>query len=138
MKQFHIQRKYFDSILSGEKKYEGRAIDSRMVSTVSRDETIEIWTNNEGEDSKDYSTMKDSFYAKVIDKFDYFIDIENMLYALGYKNMIPDAKNMNDAIQVYKNLRLASGKSEDGPMAAIQLQVIKLSNEPVIERALRK
>jgi ASC-1-like (ASCH) protein len=124
MKQFHIQREYFDLILSGEKKYEGRATDSRMVSTVSIDEIIEIWTNDQGEDPKDYSTMKDSFFAKVINKFDFFINIENMLYALGYKNMIPNAKNMNDAIQVYKNLRLASGKSEDGPMAAIQLQVV--------------
>jgi ASC-1-like (ASCH) protein len=122
MPNFHVMQPYFDYIKNGDKKWEGRPEGSRMVETTKTGDIVEIWT---GPNGKDRGTMTDSCLILIGQRL-VFPNIEEMLETCGVGNMLPelasDPKAMKKGIKIYKDLRLKSGKSENGQMIAIELK----------------
>ena len=121
MLKFHIIPLYFEYIKNGKKKWEGRPVGARMVDTTKTGDVVEIWT---GPNGKDESCVLDSCIITIGQRLE-FKSIEDMLEKCGVENMLPelsgDFEALKKGIETYKNLRMTSGKSENGEMIAIEL-----------------
>lgn len=124
-KNYHISEPHYSDIKFGNKIYEGRPVESRIITEnikdgkFDKDEKIIIWT---GPNNKDFNTRIDQFNVNIVD-FKKYNCIMDMLQDIDLKQILPGETNILDAYNVYSNLRINSGKESDGPMIALKFEL---------------
>jgi ASC-1-like (ASCH) protein len=129
IKNYHIAEPHFSFIKSGDKKYEGRPLESRIITENIKDnniidtnEEIIIWT---GPNNNDFNSRIDQFNVKIID-FKGYNSIMDMLLDIELIRILPNATSIGDAYNIYSDLRIKSGKDQDGPMIALEFKLCNL------------
>lgn len=89
MNRFEVKGRYFDDLRSGVKTAEGRNPESRMVKETRIGEIVTIYRGDE------------SFMAEILQKR-YYPLVEEMLFEVGLKKMLPDKETLEEGIEVYR------------------------------------
>jgi ASC-1-like (ASCH) protein len=110
------KKKYFKQILNGTKKFEGRMATEKYLNMQIGDELQIILPK-----SKIYAL----FRIKSIDKYSGF---RELLMAKGFRNLIPDAKNLDEAVNVYHQIYKPADVAKYG-CVAIELELIQGSTK---------
>lgn len=85
----NLQKKNFDDIVSGKKTIEIRLLDEKR-SKIHKGDIIRFWCSNKYVDTIVLSCMKGN--------------INQLLTVDNFKNSIPDAETLNEAISVYNKI----------------------------------
>lgn len=116
MQEIGIESSLTDDILNGKKTIEGRLgkpkflkIKDGDIVSIRRD----IWQNNEI--IKSYPDAARIYVDQVL----YFETFTEMLSALDYREIIPNAKSANDVLKVYNKIYTAKDEQEFGVVAIL-------------------
>lgn len=112
--ELSMKRKYLNLINSREKTTEGR-IDSGFFKHLHEGDKIKFFN-----DSKPYISV-----LCEIDKINKYKDFKEMLQSEGYSTMIPDAKSLNEAVDIYNRIPSYPEKANKNGVLALKLKVIK-------------
>lgn len=110
-----ISQPYFDYIYRGIKPAEGR-IKSSFWNKGLEGKTITIFSDDPDDGEYDvYITQVNEYTGKDIEE-----SRRLMLEAEGYLNLIPDASNIEQALEEYRRLAIRPGKT----MVAVHMEVV--------------
>ena len=102
--EMHLEKRYFDLILSGKKRIEGRLVKPSRENMKPGD--IIVFHDDEG--------RKIRCRVKEVRFYD---SLEEMVKAEGYKNLVPDAESEEEVFEIYRKFY-----PEGGRFMAIELE----------------
>lgn len=105
MLRLKVQKRWYDLLLSGEKKIEGRlsTVLSRLENTGSmilRDKPVSL-IEFTAIDEKG-SEIKDHSFIATVTKIEKFATIREMIETCGLSNILPGITNVDDGIAIYR------------------------------------
>ncbi|MEI8067512.1 MAG: ASCH domain-containing protein [Candidatus Shapirobacteria bacterium] len=112
--ELSMKRKYLNLINSGEKTKEGR-VDSSFFKRLNPGDKIKFFN-----DSNPYISV-----ICEISEINRYKSFKEMLENEDYSTMIPDAKSLNQAVDVYNNIPTYPERAKENGVLALKLRVIK-------------